>query len=97
VPRTILVIGMYYVYLLSDPDTGDIYVGYSADLKTRIREHDRNEHPGWKLVYYEAYLAESAARKRERKIKHHGNAMRQIKERIEASLEISRQNGAGSQ
>jgi predicted GIY-YIG superfamily endonuclease len=76
---------MYYVYLLSNPYTGDTYVGYSADLKARLGDHDRHEHPGWKLVYYEAYLAESDARKRERKIKHHGNAMRQIKERIRAS------------
>ena len=88
---------MYYVYLLSDPDTGDIYVGYSANLKARIESHDRREHTGWKLIYYEAYLAESDARKRERKIKHHGNAIRQIKERIGVSLDISRQNGAGSQ
>jgi predicted GIY-YIG superfamily endonuclease len=88
---------MYYVYVLSDPDSGDIYVGYSADLKARMKGHDRQEHPGWKLVYYEAYLAESDARRRERKIKHHGNAIRQIKERIQASLIVSHQNGAGTQ
>ena len=88
---------MYYVYVLSDPESDDIYVGYSADLKARIAGHGRREHIGWKLIYYEAYLSESDARTRERRIKHHGNAMRQIKERIEASLRISRQNGAGSQ
>jgi predicted GIY-YIG superfamily endonuclease len=55
-------------------------------------------HPEWKLVYYEAYCSESDARRRERKLKDHGNAIRELKKRIGDSLEslsTNNQSGAG--
>jgi len=51
---------MYYVYVLCN-SRGNLYVGYSGDLRRRIREHTRGGSRStsgdrWKLVYYEAYL-----------------------------------------
>ena len=77
---------MYYVYMLQNPEDGEIYIGYSGDLKRRYKEHQEREHPGWKLVYYEAFLAEKDARVRERKLKHHGRGVYLLKDRLKESL-----------
>jgi putative endonuclease len=76
-----------YIYVLQSPDGQDIYVGFSNDLKRRMSEHEGSAHPGWELVYYEAYRSESDARRRERRLKDHGNAIRQLTERIKDSWE----------
>ena len=55
---------MYYVYLLQSPKANDIYIGFTPDLRRRMREH-RHEHSGWNLVYYEAYTSVKDARLRE--------------------------------
>jgi predicted GIY-YIG superfamily endonuclease len=80
---------MHYVYVLIDPESGSLYYGYSADLKTRLAQHKRSEHPGWELLYYEAFQAESDARKRERKLKHYGAARGHLKARLSASVSQS--------
>jgi predicted GIY-YIG superfamily endonuclease len=76
---------MSYVYVLKSLDGTDIYIGFSNDLTRRMTEHERHEHPRWRLVYYEAYQSESDARRRERRLKDHGNAIRQLKQRIKDS------------
>ena len=50
-----------------------------------MAEHERSAHLGWRLVYYEAYQSEGNARRRERRLKDHGNAVRQLKQRIKDS------------
>ena len=77
---------MFYVYLLRDPESGSIYVGYSSDLRRRVREHASRDHPGWMLVYYEAYGSEVDARRRERRLKHHGSGLRELRKRLEDGL-----------
>ena len=48
---------MFYVYVLTNPKTGTLYYGFSANLRQRFLEHqEMPKHTGWKLVYYEAYL-----------------------------------------
>ena len=79
---------MYYVYILKKPGSEMIYIGYSADLKQRIKTHTDREHRGWRLVYYEAYLSEKDARLRERRLKSYGSALSLLKKRIEHSLSI---------
>jgi hypothetical protein len=59
-------------------------------------KHQSTAHPGWRLIYYEAYLKESDARNRERRLKHHGSGIVELKKRLQGSLGIS-QTGAGSQ
>jgi putative endonuclease len=69
---------MFYVYVLrSETDLG-LYIGYSENLRRRLRQHIggaalATSHRGpWKLVYYEAYVEEADALGRERYLKSGG-------------------------
>ncbi len=81
---------MYYVYLLQEEKSSKHYIGYTKDLKRRIKEHN-SVHQGftsigkWKLVYYEAYLSKEDAEERERKLKQDGRSRRFIMKRTERS------------
>ena len=46
---------MYYVYVLKHPTEDRIYIGFSTDLRSRMKIH-RTEHREWRLAYYEAML-----------------------------------------
>ena len=86
---------MYYVYVICNTD-GMMYVGYSADLKKRVTQHNSGKNKStrsqrWKfppLIYYEAYLGKADAIRRERSLKQRGQAKRYLKERIHNSLQI---------
>jgi putative endonuclease len=67
---------MYYTYLLECQDDKSWYVGYTADLKKRIVEHNggygartTSMKNNWKLIYYEAYIERQDAVGRERFLK----------------------------
>ena len=80
---------MFYVYVLKSPEHGQIYVGYTTDLKARFADHQKMpRHRGWKLVYYEAYRSQEDARKRERQLKNYGSALSLLKKRIGKSLDL---------
>ena len=82
---------MYYVYVLQSPRADEIYVGFSTDLGARIKGHQSLlRHREWRLVYYEAYSAERDARRRERRLKHHGSGLVELKKRLEHSLNLVR-------
>ena len=75
---------MYYVYVIRNRRSLETYIGYSDNLKRRLREHkDKN----LELLYYEAYKSKKDARIRERKLKQRGQSVRWLKERLEYSLE----------
>ena len=78
---------MYYVYILKNPTENQIYIGFSTDLRSRMKIH-RTEHRGWRLAYYEAYASEIDARARERRLKHYGNVQQLLKKRIMRSLQM---------
>jgi predicted GIY-YIG superfamily endonuclease len=63
---------MYYVYILKHPTEDEIYIGFTKDLRSRMKDH-QSIHRDWKLAYYEAYASETDVRARERRWKHHGN------------------------
>ena len=80
---------MFYFYVLEN-ERGDLYFGSTRDLKRRLAQHregdtktTKNAH--YSLIYYEAYRVEADARRREDQIKLHGQAKRQLKDRIRAS------------
>jgi len=73
---------MYYVYLLKNNKVGTTYIGYTSDLKRRLREHVAKSPD---LVYYEAFKSEKDARRRERMLKQ-GQTVRRLKERLIDSL-----------
>jgi putative endonuclease len=64
-----------YVYVLRSRKDGDLYTGYTSDLRSRFEEHQsgavrstRNRLPV-ELVYYEACLSQADATKREKYLK----------------------------
>ncbi len=65
---------MYYLYILL-LNNGQIYTGYTSDLKRRIAEHKRgkvsftSKRLPVKLIYYEAYLLKQDAQRREEFLK----------------------------
>jgi putative endonuclease len=78
---------MFYVYVLQSPAGKNLYYGFSSNLKQRLAEHQKMpKHAGWKLIYYEAYLNEQDARKRERMLKNYGAARGHLKQRIRRSI-----------
>ena len=76
---------MYYVYVLQHTVTHELYYGYTNDIQRRLQDHQRDG--CWELAYYEAYRAESDARVRERRLKHHAQALTALKERCHESLQ----------
>jgi len=62
---------MYYVYILQSLQDSSLYTGSTNNLKRRFLEHNNGESKytkkkwPWKLIYYEAYVIEKDARKRE--------------------------------
>ena len=78
---------MWYVYLLQSKKNESTYVGFSSDLRSRVREHNRGGVTAtrkgcpWRLIYYEAYESEKLARTRERLLKQRGQAVREMKKR----------------
>ena len=72
---------MYYVYALKIKN-GKLYIGYTSDLRRRLREH-KIKMP--ELVYYEAYKSKEDATKREKQLKHYKSAWGYLKKRIAKS------------
>ena len=66
---------MYYLYVIQAEVDGSYYVGYTRDVKERLRRHNegwtkstKSKVP-WKLVYTEAYQSKTDAIKREKQLK----------------------------
>jgi len=66
---------MWYTYVLKSLKDKNLYVGFSKDLRVRIKEHKTGKVPATKSrlplesVYYEACLDEKKAVKREKYFK----------------------------
>ena len=66
---------MFYVYLLHSAKDNGFYIGFSTNLRARLRQHQDGEsfatsHRGpWKLIYYEAYTEREDAEGREKFLK----------------------------
>lgn len=62
---------MYYTYILFSQLDKQLYTGFSPDLKERIKKHNNGLVKATKhrrpliLIYYEAYIKELDARRRE--------------------------------
>src|SRR6266571_5703310 len=90
---------MYYVYVLKSVINNQLYIGSTNDLKRRFAEHNKGKefstkrYMPWNLMYYEAFETEHLARLREKSLKHHGNAIKELKKRI--GVYPAPKNGAG--
>ena len=82
---------MFYVYLLKSSKNGDLYVGFSEDLRRRFNDHNAGKvtstkpNRPWNLIYYEAYRSKKDATKREKQLKMH-RAKDDLKIQIEKSI-----------
>lgn len=65
----------YYVYILQSKKDKSLYIGYTADLITRLKKHNRGENKAtkpfipYKLIFYEAFLNRTDAKNREKYLK----------------------------
>ena len=66
---------MFYVYVLKSQKTGSLYMGFTRDLRKRVKEHNQKRtrttqsHTQLILIYYEACLNEKDAKRREHYLK----------------------------
>ena len=66
---------MFYVYVPRSESDAGFYIGFSTNLRARLRQHQEGEsfatsHRGpWKLIYYEAYTEREDAEGREKFLK----------------------------
>ena len=65
----------HYVYILLSKKDKEFYIGYTSDLKRRLKEHNAKKNFStkgrlpFKLIYAEACLNEEDARRREEYLK----------------------------
>lgn len=83
---------MYYVYVLISKKDQRLYIGYTDNLKNRINKHKNgyvkatvNRRP-LKLIYYEVYIKESDAKRREKYLKG-GNGKTELKIQLQDILQ----------
>ena len=81
---------MYYVYVIRN-EIDEFYIGYTADLKKRLAEHNAGgtqstKNHQWELVYYEAYVNERYAHNRERTLKRNRRMNKFLMDRVKESL-----------
>ncbi len=83
----------YRVYVLQSRKDKSVYIGYTNDLKRRIKEHNKGLCPSTKgripfqAIAYEAYSSEADARIREKRLKQFKNAYKELLKRISNCLE----------
>lgn len=83
---------MFYAYVLQSTTDDGLYIGYSANLKKRLREHAEGfafatSYRGpWKLIYYEAYRERADAEGREQFLKS-GSGRRLLRRQLSHYIE----------
>lgn len=66
---------IYYVYVLESDKNNSLYIGYTIDLKIRIKQHNKGINFStklylpWRLIFFEAYLNKTDAIRRESYLK----------------------------
>ncbi len=62
---------MFFVYVLQSLKDGKLYIGFTADIENRIKEHSSGKNAStesrspFKLAYYEAHNSKKDALRRE--------------------------------
>jgi len=65
----------HYIYVIESVKNCNLYIGYTNNLRKRIKEHNRGlnfstkPYMPWQLIHYEVYLNENDAKRRERYLK----------------------------
>ena len=80
---------MYYTYVLRSEKDGNLYTGFTKDLKQRFEEHEKGlvnstkDRRPLKLIYYEACIDREDATNREKHFKTHYGRM-YLKKRLKS-------------
>ena len=83
----------YYIYTLQSKKNGSLYIGYTADLRKRFKEHTSGKSSAtkpfrpYKLVFYEAFANKHDAKRREIYLKS-GWGIRTVKKILKKSLSL---------
>ncbi len=84
--------GWYMVYILKCKNSDTIYIVCTSNIEKRIEEHQaglcyytRRMLPV-ELIYYEAFKSKKDAFEREKRLKYHGSALRNLKLRIQDAI-----------
>ncbi len=86
---------MAYAYLLRSQFTGQLYLGWTVDLRRRLCQHNEGETRStrgrglYELVYYEAYRHRTEAMAREQSLKKYPNVFKQLKKRLAKTLAMA--------
>ena len=80
---------MFWIYLLENQNDKSWYIGYTSDLKRRLKEHQAGyggqttsqKKGGWRLIYCEGYLNKKDAEGRERFLKS-GSGRKYLKKQL---------------
>jgi len=66
---------MYYTYILKSKKRSHLYIGYSKNIKRRLRRHNQGKcssskrYAPYELIYYEAFIHRKDAKNREKYLK----------------------------
>jgi putative endonuclease len=83
---------MFYVYVLKSLLNTRYYIGYTNDIKSRLREHNNGEVRStrkfrpWMLLGFEIYERRDEARWREHELKNHGVKRKRLIKSFEESI-----------
>ncbi len=89
---------MFYVYILISLKDKKFYIGSTADLRKRVKEHfsekviSTKHRLPLKILCYEAYLTKAEALRREKYLKS-SDGRKELKIRLKTSLENEILNG----
>ncbi|PIQ67853.1 endonuclease [Candidatus Uhrbacteria bacterium CG_4_9_14_3_um_filter_41_35] len=79
---------MFYIYVLKSDASNRIYIGSTANINTRVMQHNQGKTPStkpykpWRLIYSESFQTKRESLIRERQMKKSGvirNALREEK------------------
>lgn len=82
---------MVFVYILFSKKDGRLYIGSTTDLARRFSDHNNGrvistkDRRPFELIYYEAYLTEDEAGRREKFLKG-GNGREQLKLQLDQTF-----------
>lgn len=82
---------MYFVYVLQSIVNKKFYIGFSSDPWKRLQQHNEGltistkANIPYQLIYIEGFKSKTDALVREKKLKHHGQGIRRLKERLKHS------------
>ena len=87
-----------YVYLLQSKKDNSLYIGCTSSLRERLQEHKKGKNYYTKrmlpieLIYFEGYKSKQDAFEREKRLKHYGSGLRNLKMRLQNT---AKKGGAG--